>query len=253
MSDERGVETVPLAAAMTLSNPVDTLRSRLPERSDERAVPELAELLHAHDPAVQNAAWERLVSGHSRLLLHVAGRIMRDQDAVMDGYGHVLERLRQDDYRILRGYVPAAGCQFSTWLAVIARRICVDLHRQRYGRSRGERDDQMAVEHRAARQRLMDLVGVPLDLTQIVDASSRTPESRLRAAQLQAAMDTALDALAPADRLLLKLRFEDDMSAGEIAPILDMPTPFHVYRRLRAVCNSLRRTLTAAGVDGSEP
>ncbi len=66
-------------------------------------------------------------------------------------------------------------------------------------------------------------------------------------------MDEALAALTPADRLLLKLRFEDDLSAGAIASILELPTPFHVYRRVRIVCAALRRTLTAAGIDGSEP
>lgn len=238
---------------MTLSDPVDTLRTRLPQRSDERGVPELAELLDARDPAAQDAAWERLVSRHSRLLLHIAGLVMRDPDAVMDAYAGVLERLRQDDYRILRGYVATDGCQFSTWLAVIARRMCVDAHRQRYGRPRGDRDADGIAETRAVRQRLIDLVGVPVDLTQIVDDRSCTPEASLRREQLQACMDRALAALSPADRLLVKLRFEDDLPAGRIASILDFPTPFHVYRRIRTVCGSLRRALAADGIDGSEP
>lgn len=238
---------------MTLSDPVDALRTRLPQRSDQRTVPELAEVLGATDAATQDAAWERLVSRHSRLLLHIAGLVMRDPDAVMDAYAGILERLRQDDYRILRGYLPTDGCQFSTWLAVVARRVCIDAHRQRYGRPRGDRGADEAGECRAARQRLIDLVGVPVDLTQIVDDRSCTPEASVRRQQLHACIERALAALSPADRLLVKLRFEDDLPAGAIASILDFPTPFHVYRRIRTVCASLRRTLVADGIDESEP
>ncbi len=237
---------------MTLSDSVDTLRIRLPERSGERTVPELADLLHASDPTVRDAAWERLVSRHSRLLIHIAGLVMRDADATMDAYAVILERLRHDDYRILRGYVATGSCRFSTWLAVIARRICVDARRQRYGRSRGDADSERA-EHRAARQRLIDLVGVPMNLAEIADGDSHTPEGALREAQLQFRIDAALATLTPVDRLLVKLRFEDDMPAAAIAPILDLPSPFHVYRRLRKVCASLRSTLRDAGIDGSEP
>lgn len=238
---------------MTLSDPAHPLRIRLPERSAEPAIPELADLLRARDPAARDAAWERLVSRHSRLLLHIARLVMRDPDAAMDAYAGILERLRHDDFRILRGYVATGSCQFSTWLAVIARRICVDAHRHRYGRSRGDGEAERATEHRAARQRLIDLVGVPMDLSEIADVGSSTPEGALRESQLQATIDAALATLTPADRLLLKLRFEDDMPAVAIAPILDLPTPFHVYRRLRKVCASLRDTLQAAGIDGSEP
>src|SRR5438309_109170 len=59
--------------------------------------------------------------------------------------------------------------------------------------------------------------------------------------------------LAAADRLLLKLRFDDDLSAREIAGLVGLPTPFHVYRRLNALLGELRRVLRQRGIHGAEP
>jgi DNA-directed RNA polymerase specialized sigma subunit len=40
--------------------------------------------------------------------------------------------------------------------------------------------------------------------------------------------------------LLLTLRFEDELSAAEIADILGMPSQFHVYRRLKVILAGLK-------------
>ena len=75
----------------------------------------------------------------------------------------------------------------------------------------------------------------------------------MRLAQRNSALDSVLGTLDPADRLLIKLRFEDDLSAREIALVLQMPSAFHVYRRLAVVYTSLRRWLMARGVENSVP
>ena len=46
-----------------------------------------------------------------------------------------------------------------------------------------------------------------------------------------------------ADQLLLRLRFDEELTARQIAGLLGLPTPFHVYRRLDAVCATLRTRL----------
>ena len=74
----------------------------------------------------------------------------------MDGYAHVLERLREHDCRRLRGYAPDGRTKFTTWLVVVARRLCLDFHRHRYGRSDDPAPD--AAVARAARRRLVNLV-----------------------------------------------------------------------------------------------
>jgi RNA polymerase sigma factor (sigma-70 family) len=207
--------------------------------------PELVGLLNATDPAAREAAWDLFVKEYSRLLLHVARSIGRDYDAAMDGYTYLLEQLSIDDYRRLRAYAVDGRSKFTTWLVVVARRLCLDQLRRRYGRARGE--DPAVGERRAERRRLEDLLSDRLDLATVVDATTPTPDLELIAAEQSRALVTAVGRLEPRDRLLLKLRFEDALSAREIAALLEFPTAFHVYRRINALLEFLRAALAPRG------
>lgn len=99
--------------------------------------PELSGLLEAADPAAREAAWKTFVETHSRLLLHTACALSRDYDAAMDAYAYILEQLRRDEFHRLRAYTTQSRCTFTTWLVAVARRLCLDRIRQRYGRSHG--------------------------------------------------------------------------------------------------------------------
>lgn len=162
----------------------------------------------------------------------------------MDRYTWILDHLRADDFRRLRSFSGDGRSKFSTWLVVVARRLCVDHHRQRYGRDRGSGND-------VERRRLADLCAEQLDAGEIPDSAAETPDRLLLAAETREALDGALEALDPRDRLLLRLRFEDDLPANEIAALLKLPTPFHVYRRVNTLLGALRRSLEARGVESS--
>ena len=208
---------------------------------------ELQHVLGTADPAARDRAWEQLVSAHSRLLLHVARTVCREHDAAMDAYAHILEALRRDDCRRLRAYTPDDRTKFTTWLVVVARRLCLDLERHKYGRTQSPDTERQA--ERTARRRLVDLVGADLDPDWLTHPSEETDpgtEQREVAAELAA----ALAALEPRERLLLRLRFEEDLGARDIAAALGFPTPFHVYRRLNALLRRLRESLRIRGIEG---
>lgn len=217
----------------------------------------LSRLLDAHTPARADAAWGDFVAIHSRLLLHVVRRLTSDRDAAMDAYARVLERLREDDFRRLRAYVPDGRSRFTTWLVAVVRRLCHDWHRERFGRARA---DGSARAHEA-RERRRQLTSLALDVgveefTEALDAG--TPEQdgadeRLRAHELLDALDAVLATLSPADQVLLRLRFDDGLSAQQIARTLHYPTPFHVYRRINALLAQLRAMLRARGIESSVP
>ena len=213
----------------------------------------LRDLLEAADPAARDRAWDVFVAQHSRLILHVARKVMAAPESSMDAYAHVLERLRRDDCRSLSAYTPDGRSRFTTWLVVVARRMCVDFYRQKHGRPRGEQPTHATVMEREARQRLVSFAGMDGTLLQIADNDSLSPDAALRAEQLHRALVAALSILTPDDRLLLKLRFHDDLSARKIAKVLSLPSPFHVYRRLNSVCAELRRRLEANGVQDGSP
>ncbi len=205
----------------------------------------LNDLLAARDLPARDAAWSRLIDSHSRLLLRLAHSLGGDYDVVMDRYLFMVEKLREDDYRRLRAYVPGGRARFSTWLLIVGRHLCLDHHRARYGRDRGTSPDD-----RARRRNLADLASC-IDVERIAGALRADPGSP-GDSETHLALVGAMATLAAPDRLLLAYWYEDGLPAGEIARLAGYPTAFHVYRRIRALCRLLRRELTARGIDGPE-
>lgn len=230
------------------------LTARVTHRADDGfsvndLSPSLSRLIQAGTPHDSDAAWRAFVAEHSRLVLHACRSVWRSPDDAMDAYAEVLDHLHADDFRRLREFATEPRSQVSTWLVVVSRRIALDLYRRRYGRS----GNDAAVEQRRARRRLQDLVAEQLELHDPAGPDADRADSAIRFAELHDALQGALGGLAPRDVLLLKLRFVDDLSAQEIARMLEMPTPFHVYRRLNSLLAELRRTLGRRGVESAMP
>jgi RNA polymerase sigma factor (sigma-70 family) len=214
----------------------------------------LSALLGTSDTVLQDQAWSAFVNTYSRIILHTARSMGSDYDAAMDRYAHVLEQLRGDDFRRLRTYVADGRGKFSTWLTVVARRLCLDHQRERYGRVRqGGDHGHDSSERRAVRRRLADLISEELDPERIGGPPDATPEAEFRARQLADAVSSAVSGLSGRDRLLLALRFQDDLPARQIADLMDFPTPFHVYRRIKSVLAALRQALEQRGFDDPTP
>ena len=214
--------------------------------------PELSGLLDSADPEAREAAWKAFLETHSRLLLHTARSLGRDYDAAMDAYAFLLEQLRGDDFRRLRAYTSDERAKFTTWLVVVARRLCLDHLRQRYGRA--QNDGSRSSSMRAVRRHLVDLVVEELDPSRRSDpAADADPEAQLRLRELSRALTDALGGLEPKDRLLLTLRFDDGLSARDIGQVMGFPTPFHVYRRLNILLGRMRVALGRRGIRGPEP
>ena len=211
------------------------------------APPVLERLLQARSGPPLERAWTEFLQEYSRLILHVARSFGGSYDAVMDRYAYVLERLRHDDHRRLRGYVADGRGKFTTWLVVVVRRLCLDQTRARYGRQR-----TAAPEEVRERRQLADLVSAEVDAEVLPDTGS-SPEDLARASQLNKNLASAIERLDPDDRLLLRLRFNDEVPVAEIARIGSFPTVFHVYRRLNVIFDKLRRTLHEAGVRDAAP
>lgn len=218
----------------------------------DKCPPELDRLLESTDSAAREEAWTAFLDSHSRLLLRTAHSLGGDHDAVMDRYAYILDWLQRDDYARLRAYVPDGRCRFSTWLVVVSRRLCLDQRRRRYGEA-STASDPGAVERRATRRRLVDLVGEQIDVADLSGPSIEGPDWGIRSLELGKALEEALAAVEPRDRLLLKLRFEFDVPMKEIADIVRAPSVFHLYRRLRRVLDGLREALARQGIKDSVP
>jgi RNA polymerase sigma factor (sigma-70 family) len=222
-------------------------------RSMNGTIPiELGSLLAASNPTDREAAWENLIGRHTRLLLAVARSLGGDHDDAMERYSYILEKLREADFRRIRAYNSTAGATFSTWLTVTARHLCLDLHRARFGRQRPDHVSDRSTSLRATRRALSDLTEGDVSPDSIVDQSTGATDCNALRGDVDRLLAAELEKLTPRDRLLLTLRFEDDLPASRISAILGMPTPFHVYRRLNAILGQMRHALESRGIEGSD-
>jgi RNA polymerase sigma factor (sigma-70 family) len=212
---------------------------------------ELQRLLNASTFSEQNRAWKIFLDAYSPLLLHVARSVFRDRDEAMDAYAHVLQEVRANEFARLRGFSDNGVSKFSTWLVVVVQRLCLDYRRAKYGRKRPVQSPSALVSQ-GLRQRLRDLAGEDVDLSAIAESTS-DPAEQLAAKELRVLLNLAIGTLSTSDRLLLALRFEDGLSASQIARVMHLPTSFHVYRRLDAAIRALRANLVARGVESSAP
>ena len=224
------------------------LASRMPTPST--SLPALELLFAPPDDMARDKAWAEFLVGCSDTLLRVARIMGGDEDAIMDRYAFILDALRRDDYRRLRTYANDGSSSFDTWLAVVARRLCTDEYRGRYGRAQSESETTTA--RRAVRRNLGDLLGGELGLDELL-SNDDAPDAALEKKEWRAVLDGALAALETEDRLILRLRFEDDVSVPEIAKLLRLGSPFSVYRRIKRILAGVRRTLEGAGIKDAAP
>lgn len=210
--------------------------------------PDVTQLLHACEPQERDRAWAAFLDRYNAVLLRAARTVGPEHDAVMDRYTYILEQLRCDDFRRLRQGAKEPPADFTLWLAVVARRLSLDHYRAVYGRSRASSSVEAAKE-RGARKRLVDLIPGQEDINLFPDEAGHSADDIVTASERNQGLSEALSRLPARDRLLLRFRFDQDCSATEIASLMDFPTPFHVYRRIKAVLDVLKRELEQRGID----
>ena len=223
------------------------------EEAGRRASPPfpaaLREVLGTPPGLTADGAWDAFLDQFSEVLLRTASYTHHGHDASMDAYAFILERLSRDDHRRLRSFPGGDRDDFTRWLVFVARRLCSDFRRQRYGRARPNTPEL----ERKARRNLVDEIWDPKPASELPAGRTTNPEWTLRERERLGALERAVQELEPRDQLLLALRFEDGHSARRIAEIMDFRTPFHVYRRLNRVLRALRTRLEGMGVVDPAP
>jgi RNA polymerase sigma factor (sigma-70 family) len=213
-------------------------------------LPPILEKLLNTPGAFDDDAWAAFAREYSTLLLHVARSTSRGTDEAMDAYAFLLERLSEDRCRKLRGYAVNPNSKFTTWLVVVARRICIDHHRVKYGRLRDATSSRQR-ESRERRRRLAELVERLQETQDVADETAVPVDREVEIAELTGGLAAAMSSLQPADQLLVRMRYEDGLSAAEIAQILRYPSQFHVYRRINSILAELRADLRSRGFESA--
>src|SRR5690348_6219255 len=81
-------------------------------------------------------AWAEFLETYSACVLQTVKLFERDADPVADCFLFACEGLSEKGFRRLRSFKPEGSAQFTTWLRVVVRNLCLDWHRKEVGRNR---------------------------------------------------------------------------------------------------------------------
>jgi DNA-directed RNA polymerase specialized sigma24 family protein len=237
-------------------------------------------------------AWQTFLGRFSNLLLKVIWHCEEDYDEVMEKYLFVCRKLAENDFARLRKFRihDPESVLFTTWLASVTRNLCVDAHRSRFGRKQLPRaiarlsplDREVfrlyywkgytleELEHSVRNPEFRD------SLERISEVlTGRTPEAPPFLLPLQENdlppddadadidemrgwLERWMDRLAEKERLIIRLRFWEDMTGPEIARTMNISSEQTVYPLLQKALSHLREQArqtysTKIGSDSSVP
>lgn len=271
---------------------------------DDPRVGGMLRQLRSRDP---REAWAAFLDAYSPLLLDTVRRFERDEDAVGDCYLFICEQLCRDGLRRLRRFRTDGPASFPTWLRAVIRNLCLDWHRQEFGRHRVFESiarlpaldqevftkifvDGLSLEeaYLAIRPRFPGLTLAEVgrcigrveqsltprqrwllsvrraragrgavtgaedgdEILERTPGDGPDPEALAALREERAALQKALVSLSSRDRLLIRLRFEQELTLEEIARLLNLDNAQSADRRIREAIEGLRKatTPTSAGL-----
>ena len=243
--------------------------------------------------------WEEFLLQYSSLLYQAARALTHDEDDVADCFVYISEQLAKERFRKLLRFKPEGAASFATWLRVVARNLCHDWQRKKYGRARPFKIMQnlppLEIEIYRCRfernfsreETLQQLRGSWPDVRaeQVVEIEQKiegrlnpgqrwilsvrkharaatemqndedepgmsgvadpapSPESAVEDKEERGVLQRCLRALPADERLILRLRFDDELSLEEIAKLAGLGDAQRAHRRLTAVLQKLRLAL----------
>ena len=95
----------------------------------------IANLLQRLNSANAGAAWAQFMDRFSPLIMKAVRQFEYTQDRAGDCFLNVCERLSDNGFHRLLRFNTRGTAKFSTWLGVVVFNLCVDWHRQEFGRA----------------------------------------------------------------------------------------------------------------------
>ncbi len=149
-------------------------------------------------------AFRELVEAHQFRVIGTVAKMLGDEEEAHDVAQQVFVR----GWRSAPRYEPSA--KFTTWLFTITRNLVFNELRRRKSHPAVSLDAD-AEEDRP--------------LLQAADQSSKAPDTAMLDAEMQAAIQCAIEALPETQRMAVILRRYDDISYEEIGEILELSVP----------------------------
>jgi RNA polymerase sigma-70 factor, ECF subfamily len=178
-------------------------------------------------------AYRTLVERHSRSVLTLVARMVRDQG--------VAEELAQDAFvkafGALRSFDPAY--KFSNWILRIAHNVAIDHLRK-------ARPPVVSIDDGVPGRELADV---------LADAREPSPFDRALRRDFRDDLDAALARLRPEFRRLVVMRYLEDLSYEDIAEVVGLPlgtVKSHLHRARAALATLLADSGWGPGPPGAE-
>lgn len=244
--------------------------------------------------------WTEFLALYSDHIYKTARLTTGDEETAADCYLYICEQLSRRGFRRLLQFRPDGRASFATWLGVVARNLCLDWLRSRYGRQRAFRflenltqfenevfrlhvqqgmsldetlaqlkpgnpdvtaeqvdaadariQQELSPRHRwLLQQRSAERKTISADATEEPGAAAvepedpnPSPELAVIAGEEMRLLGQAVARLAPEQRLLIRLRFEEDLSLVEIARLTGAGDAQRVHHRLSVALGELRKYL----------
>ncbi|HJX93769.1 MAG TPA: sigma-70 family RNA polymerase sigma factor [Pyrinomonadaceae bacterium] len=259
----------------------------------------IEDLLSKLDSPNAEEAWTQFLSDYSSHVYQVVRRHESDLDDIADCFQFVCERLIENRAKRLRKFKGEGTATFATWLRAIVRNLCVDWHRQKFGRHRQFRSisrlpvfDQevfrLAYERATPPEECLRLLAAEfpnISAKQINESRARieevlTVQQRWLLANRTAArngreatdleesdayfslkgsgpdpevqaienehkrkLERALAQLDAQDRLLIRLRFEEDLTLSQAAELLGLGNAQRADRKVKEILGRLFEVL----------
>ncbi len=268
------------------------------KRISSSAVALLLERLRS--PRAQ-AEWEQFLLQYSSVLYQSVFTFTRDEDEASDCFVHICEQLVRNRFRRLLQFKIDGAASFTTWLRVVARNLCYDWHRKKYGRLRPFKSVQnlTALELEVYRWRYergltreetwqrLSAAWPTLAIDELSEIESRienslnprqrwllssrrqrefsalifdpeeeiwekaanavdtgpSPETIVGDSQQRARLYESVRLLPSIERLIVHLRFEEELSLEEIANLTGFGDAQKVHRRIAAILQNLREAM----------
>lgn len=233
------------------------------------------------DTERREIAWKQFLVAYSNLFLKIVWQFDKDRDSVMEKYLFVCQKFAANDFAILRKFRREYGSnppKFSTWLAAVARNLCIDAHRSTHGRRHLPRAVvrlsplerkvfRLSYWKGYSREEIQHLLGSEASSSAVADALQRLddalegsraqlPKPHIRVPfdeeagaaeeistddkEIAEWMERWLAELPPQERMILRLKFWEEMTAKEIARAMHLENEQRVYTILRSALQRLR-------------
>lgn len=159
-------------------------------------------------------------------------------------YVYVLGKLMENNYAVINAF--QGRSTFKTYLFSVTTRLAIDFYRHRYGKTskKSNPDQPDSKKNRLKTVSIIDAENLSDD--ERLDETVINREDKEVKKRLEGILKSHLSDLSPEDRLLLKMKYEDNFKVSEIAELLKLDQK-KTYRKINRILSDFKEEFLKKG------